>query len=170
MFEIGKYIVYGYNGICKVEDVTHITDISGIDRKKLYYILKPLVPKGSTIYAPTEGGKTTARTTITKEEAKELIEEIPSLSQLWIDNERLREFKYKEAMETCDYRMWVRMIKTLYTRKKQRILDGKKITSTDEKYMRKAEENLYSELSIALNIDRDEVEGYICHQIEETEN
>lgn len=32
MFEKGEYIIYGRNGICKIEDITHL-DISGVDKK-----------------------------------------------------------------------------------------------------------------------------------------
>ena len=39
----------------------------------------------------------------------------------------------------------------------KRIESGKKITATDEKYMRLAEKALYSELAIALGISKDKV-------------
>ena len=38
MFEKGEYIIYGRSGICKIEDITHLS-ISGIDQQKLYYVL-----------------------------------------------------------------------------------------------------------------------------------
>ena len=41
MFEKGEYIVYGHNGICEVEDITHL-NLSGVDKGKLYYVLAPL--------------------------------------------------------------------------------------------------------------------------------
>ena len=37
MFEKGEYIVYGHNGICEVEDITHL-NLSGVDKGKLYYV------------------------------------------------------------------------------------------------------------------------------------
>ena len=36
MFEKGEYIVYGHNGICEDEDITHLNH-SGVDKGKLYY-------------------------------------------------------------------------------------------------------------------------------------
>ena len=42
---------------------------------------------------------------------------------------------------------------------------GKKVLSSDEHYLKKAEELLYSEMSIALSIPKERVEGYIYKQI-----
>ena len=51
-----------------------------------------------------------------------------------------------------------------------RLKQGKKITATDERYLRMAEGNLYSELSIALGIPESGMEDYIMYQINETED
>ena len=53
--------------------------------------------------------------------------------------------------------------------KMSRLKQGKKITATDERYLRMAEGNLYSELSIALGIPESGMEDYIMNQINETE-
>ena len=60
-------------------------------------------------------------------------------------------------MRSYDCIEWVRLIKCIYNRKIKRIESGKKITATDEKYMRLAEEALYSELAIALGISKNKV-------------
>ena len=104
-----------------------------------------------------------------KEEAEELIREIPQIEGLWIGSEKQREEKYKECMKSCKCAEWVRIIKTLYQRKMSRLKQGKKITATDERYLRMAEGNLYSELSIALGIPESGMEAYITNQINETE-
>ena len=53
MFEKGEYIVYGHNGICEVEDITHL-NLSGVDKGKLYYVLAPLNKKAVSITLWTE--------------------------------------------------------------------------------------------------------------------
>ena len=73
---------------------------------------------------------------------------------------------YKEVMRTCDYNEWVSMIKTLYFRKRERTAQGKKVTALDEKYLKAAENELYSELSLILGIPKAEVVTYIKEQIE----
>ena len=80
-------------------------------------------------------------------------------------DDRQRETKYKEAMRTCDYRAWVSIVKTLYLRKKERIAQGKKVTTLDERYMRAAENELFSELSLTLGIPREDMEHYIKEKL-----
>ena len=75
---------------------------------------------------------------------------------------------YKEAIRTCNCVEWVRIIKTLYLRKKSRLAAGKKVTSSDAKYLHLAEEILYGELSVVMGIPKDEVETYITHRVHET--
>ena len=165
MFEIGEYVVYGIKGVCRIEDITHI-DISGADKNRLYYVLSPLEDANGKIYAPTDNQKITMRKVITKEEANQLIRELPEIELLWISDDKQREAKYKEVMRTCDYRSWVSIVKTLYLRKKERTAQGKKVTSLDERYMRAAENELYSELSLTLGIPRDQMEGYIKEKLQ----
>ena len=164
MFKIGEYIIYGFNGVCRVENVGTIR-LSGIEKERLYYTLHPFGEKEGTIYTPVDNQKTLMRPILTKKEAKELLDEISGIDSLWITDERTREMTYKEVMNKCDSREWVRIIKTLYLRRKERIAEGKKITASDEKYLRLAEENLYSELSVALEIPRNQMEEYITDYI-----
>lgn len=165
MFEVGEYIVYGVKGVCRIEDITHI-DIPGADKNRLYYVLSPMGNVSGTIYAPTDNPKITMRRIISKEEANQLIKELPDIELLWVPDDKQREAKYKEAMNTCDYRAWVSIVKTLYLRKQERIAQGKKITALDERYMRNVENELYSELSLSLGIPKDEMEEYIREQLE----
>ena len=43
---------------------------------------------------------------------------------------------------------------------------GKKMTATDERYMRLAQDNLYEELGFALGMDKNKMEDYIAYQID----
>lgn len=168
MFEKGEYISYGRSGVCKVEDITHL-NISGIDKKKLYYVLAPLNTKGSRIYFPVDKENANARKLITEKEAWELLEEIQGIPQIWINNEKLREDSYKQALNSGDYRQWVAIIKTLYLRKQERLLQGKKVAAMDERYLKLTEEALYSELAFALGREKSEMEPFIAAYIENKE-
>lgn len=164
MFEVGEFVVYGSKGVCRIADISHI-DISGADKDRLYYVLSPIGDKNAKIYAPTDNPKITMRKVISKEEADKLILELPEIELLWVPDDKQREAKYKEVMRTCDYRAWVSIVKTLYLRKKERTAQGKKITALDERYMKAAENELYSELSLTLGIPREEMEDYIKDKI-----
>ena len=165
MFEIGEYIVYGSKGVCRVEDITHV-DIPGANKDSLYYILRQIEGGTGTIYAPTDNEKVVMRKVITREAAEDLIRRMPDIEQLWIDDDKKREAIYKEAIRTCDYNEWVSMIKALYFRKRERTAQGKKVTALDEKYLKAAENELYSELSLILEIPKSEVVNYIKEQIQ----
>lgn len=164
MFEVGEFVVYGSKGVCEITDISHI-DISGADKNRLYYVLSPVGDRNAKIYAPTDNQKITMRKVISKEEADKLISELPEIELLWVPDDKQREAKYKEVMRTCDYRAWVSIVKTLYLRKKERTAQGKKITALDERYMKAAENELYSELSLTLGIPKDEMEEYIKDKI-----
>lgn len=164
MYEKGEYVVYGHSGICLIEDIAN-PGFSGVDKDKLYYILEPLNTKGSKIYSPVNSKKVLIRRVMNEEEAEKFIEEIPMVEELWISNDKMREERYKASMLTGEPTEWVKIIKTLYLRAKDRIRQGKKITATDERYLKLAEENLYSELGFALGKEKTEMEEYITKRI-----
>ena len=56
-------------------------------------------------------------------------------------------------------------MKTIYQRKEERLNQGKKLSATDEKYFKLAQDNLQTELSISLEIPVNEMERYILDKI-----
>ncbi|MCC8150429.1 MAG: CarD family transcriptional regulator [Lachnospiraceae bacterium] len=165
MFEKGEYVVYGSKGVCQIEDISQI-DIPGVDRNRLYYIMRPVHNSNGTVYLPIDSTKAVIRRVMSKEEACRLIDEIPQIEELSVPDEKRRELSYKEAMKTCSVRSWVSIIKALYFRKTERLAAGKKITALDERYMKAAEHELYGELSLVLGMPQEEVETYIHDHIE----
>lgn len=165
MFEKGELIMCGGHGVCRVVDITG-NPIDRLDQKRKYYVLEPVFEKTSTIYTPVDNDKVVMRRIMNKEEAEKLIEHITEIDIMWIQEEKRREQTYKEAIRTYDSRSLVQIIKTLYLRKKSRLNEGKKILSSDEQYLHKAEELLYSEMSLALSIPKDEVEDYISKAVD----
>lgn len=168
MFEKGEYVVYGQNGICMVEDTTTLS-LPDVKEGKLYYVLIPQNTSGGKIYSPVENNKVIMRRVLTGPEASALIDEMPDIEELMISNDRGREEIYKQAIRTCDCREWVKIIKTLHAREEERKQHGRKMTSTDERYFRQAEDNLFNELSMALHIEKDEVSDFIRKRMESLE-
>ena len=64
-------------------------------------------------------------------------------------------------MKTNSCEEWIKIIKTIYLRKQKRLEAGRKVTAVDAKYFRMAEDNLYGELAISLDMPRSEVGTYI---------
>ena len=165
MFGKGEYIVYGTTGVCQVRDITAMT-ADGSGQEKLYYVLEPVGVAGSRIMTTVEGNKSVLRPVLSREEAYRLIDDIREVAQLRITDDKQRESRYKEALKTCDCREWVGIIKTLYVRKKDRLARGKRLTEVDERYLKKAKDNLYRELSIPLEIPAADVERFIAQRID----
>lgn len=164
VFEIGEYVVCGNKGVCLVENIAAL-DISGVDKERKYYILKPKYQSGSTVYVPVDSSKESMRKVLSSEEARKLIKAIPKLPLLEIPNDKLSEQTYKECMKTNSCEELVRIIKTIYLRKQKRIQAGRKVTAVDARYFNMAEESLYGELAVALGLNREAVESYITGEI-----
>ena len=163
MFSIGEYIIYGNSGVCLVEDISVMG--SG-EAKKEYYCLKPVNDREGKIFTPVDNNKVFMRRILSSEEAKKLIDNIPDIEQMWIADERKRESDYKQALQTCDCRELIRIIKTMYLRRRERLARGMKSTVIDDRYLREAENNLYCELSLAMGKEKKEMEAYISERIE----
>ena len=165
MFEKGEYVVCGNKGVCLVEDVTTL-DISGVDKKREYYILKPVYVSGSTVYIPVDTAEESMRRVLNREEADQLISGIPDIPLITITNDKLLEQEYRGCMKRNNCKELVKIIKTIYLRKQKRLEAGQKVTAVDSKYFRLAEDNLYGELAISLGMSRGEVEHYIIQEME----
>ncbi len=166
MFQKGQYVNYGKHGVCLVEDITHM-DIPGVDKNKLYYVLSKVYTKGNKIYTAVDNEKVKMREILSKHEAQQLILEIPNIEKLEVANDKSRNEKYKNAMTTCDCREWIKVIKSLYSRKQECIANGKKVAVSDERFFREAEDQLYGELALSLGIGKEDVEQFICTKVEE---
>lgn len=169
MFEKDQLIMCGGHGVCRVVNITG-NPIDRLDKVRKYYVLEPVFEKGSTVYTPVDNDKVVMRRIMNKEEAEELVERITGIDTVWIQEEKSREQMYKEAIRTYDCHSLVQIIKTLYLRRQSRLKEGKKVLSSEEHYLRKAEELLYSEMSLALSIPKDEVEAYIRDAVHRQEN
>lgn len=160
MFSVGDFVVHRNCGICQVKEIAPLAIADSV-QDQLYYYLVPVNGSGSEIFSPAEEGNEQLRKVLTAKEAEELLAEIPKLQDEQFDNDKLREAHYKEALRSCDCRALVKMIKTLCCRKKERMAQGKKTTASEERYYKRASENLCNELAFALNRKRDEVESVL---------
>lgn len=164
MFEIGEYIVYGMNGVCRVEEIGPM-DLGGVESDKLYYTLLPLYTKGSRVFTPVDNQKVIMRPVITKAEACSLIDGMKDVELIEVADDKHRELAYKEALKTCDCREWIRIINTILKRKEERLAQGKKMSACDERYLKQAQDNLYGEFALSLKMEKSEVEDYMEHRI-----
>lgn len=165
MFKIGEYVVYGHNGVCQIKEIGPLGKMAQ-DEDRLYYTLIPYAESGSTVFAPVDSQKIPLRRIVSKEEAMELLNEMPDISVLAIAEERKREEMYKNALKTCDCRNLLSLIKTIYIRKKEREAKGKRLTSADSRYFRTAEQALYEELAAALETESEKIKSFVQERLD----
>ena len=162
VFSVGEYVVHGNDGVCKVEAVEPMSG-SGSDR--IYYTLVPVYSKGSKLFVPTDSTKVITRAVISKNEVNQLMDEWEDIELLSVENDKKREEVYKQALRSCDCRQWVKLIKTSYQRNQIRMENGKKATTSDERYLHMAQENLFGEVAIPLEMSRGEAEEYFIGKV-----
>lgn len=157
MFSVGDYVVHRNSGICKVKEIAPLPMAGGLEDTD-YYFLIPISGKGSEIFSPANDKNESLRKVLSEAEAQELLACIPELTEEMIENDKLRDAHYKEAIRSCDCRELVKILKTLNTRKQKRFAEGKKCTASEERYFKQAEDNLCNELAFALGKEREQMQ------------
>lgn len=164
MYNINDAVVYASYGVCRIKAIES-RDFSG--EPKEYYILQPVGDSRNTFYIPTdnEALKEKMRRIYTREEVEELISVMPDEDFIWIENEPQRKEAYRQIIENGDRHELVKLIKTLYIHRQELEAMHKKLHSSDERFLRDAENMLYDEFAFALGISRDEVLPYIKEKL-----
>ena len=160
MFNINDLVVYGTSGICKITDIVDNAPYlpKGIEK---YYVLQQLSIENSVIYVPVESNKIPMRKILTESQARNLLDTLPNIQCLKIENDKHRELEYKNIIKTTDCIKLAGMMKMLYERNKNKSDSGKKVNDTDNKYFKIARQKLFSEIAISLGKSEDEIESYI---------
>lgn len=160
MYSVGDIIIYGGEGVCKVERIEKM-NIKGLKNDKLYYYLTPLYHNG-TIYAPTDS-PVRMRSVISKDEAEKLIERIPEIPAETFPNMNVRLLSehYQSIIKSYECEDLVRVIKTIETKKNSLLQKGKRLGTVEERFLNRAEDILWGELSVSLGIDKNDVDNYI---------
>lgn len=166
MFHKGEKIIYGSKGVFEVMDITTI-QTEGVPGDRLYYVLRPLNVSDSRTYTPVDNDRVVMRPLISRPEAEHLIDEIPEIEELNVPSEKQREQTYKDCIRTANCREYIRIIKTLNHRKIARLNRGKKITATDERYLKQAEDALFSEFSVLFSVPQEDMPQFISDRLHE---
>ncbi|MBQ6568842.1 MAG: CarD family transcriptional regulator [Clostridia bacterium] len=158
MFSVNDSVMYEGYGVCKIIDIKpEIFD----KRKITYYILKPLYDDKTTMHCPVEGAEKKLRRLLTSEEIHSLIKLMPDAKTSWVDNDQLRKEKFLAIIKEGKSEELVRLIKTLYLKRQEKLESGKKFHVSDERFMKEAENILYGEFAHVLSISPEEVVPFI---------
>jgi CarD family transcriptional regulator len=164
MYKKNDLVVYENAGVCRVEDIQEIR--FGNEEKKQYYVLHPL-NGGGTLYTPVDNHKVCIRPVITKQEAMQIIESIPDTKLKSFDGLRSMdlESKYKDCMKSHSCGDLLRLEMSIYSKCKAARRLGKKVSELDDRYFKRLEDLVNGELSVALDIPKENVSDFIASNI-----
>lgn len=156
MYQNNEMIVYK-------KDVCKITDIKEINNLK-YYILNPINDTSLKIQVPIDNKD--IRNLISKDEVNKIIKKMPSI-EIIKNNNKLLENEYKNLLKEGSFESLIKIIKTAYLRNKERLDNNKKKQEKDDYYLELAEKYLYTEFSVVLNKNINEMKDYILNTLGE---
>ena len=164
MYNVGDFVMYGTFGICKIDSIEK-RDLTGVEQE--YYILKHTNSDKNIFYVPTDNATAVSkmRPICSKAEVDSLISHMNTEKPIWIENDVKRKEEYSRIIRDGNKQEIIRLIKTLYLRREEVAKSGKKLRSSDENYLKLAENMLFDEFAYALGIERDEVVDYIEQHI-----
>jgi len=147
MFARNEYVFHESGGICRIDDI-RISPLDSMPPNREYYIATPLHDPSSVIYIPVDSDRIFMRRLLSRAEAEALLERIPFVRTIEEPNAKLLRAKYVEAMRTHDPLEWVRVIKTVESRRG--IGRRARISETERIYLESARYYLISEISLSL--------------------
>ncbi len=168
MFQTGQLVVYGGEGVCQVVDVG-VPHLSGIDIERTYYTLCPVSHK-VMIYVPTDRAEH-LRPIMTRQQAESLLAHLTDIEPLPIQSSGpfLQRESYDAALHSRDCIGLVRILKTVYAKQHRNPSGRHTLGRIDEEYRKRAEDILYSEFSMALDIPREQIPSFIQQSVGQAE-
>ena len=111
------------------------------------------------------------RPVISRDEALALIDAIPAMTVEAYHNSSFQRLAdhYRQYIESYDCAALLELTRSVYIKRKEAALRNKKLGAVDERYMRRAEDLLYGELAVALEIARECVPDFIAARLQERE-
>lgn len=165
MYKINDVIVYGKMGACEITDITTKRD-ANFKKNQLYYVLKPL-NESCVIYIPVNT-RVFMRPIISAADAERLIDMIPTVDAGAYENLDAKQLarKYEAAIESRDCEELLKLTMSIHAKKEATEKRGRSFGQIDRKYMKQAEDLLFSEIASAVGIPMEKVQDYIASRIE----
>ena len=162
-FKIGEFVVYGTNGVCRIEDITMRSLGSAIPPRK-YYILTQL-KNSSTIYVPYEGQSAKMRYPVTSDEIARMIVASKDLDLPWNFDRKARTARFHEILTAGVGVDLLLMIRCIQSQKEELAKTKKKLSNTDSDLLFTAQSILEDEFSFVLGIPACKVKEYIISHL-----
>ncbi|MEA4832223.1 MAG: CarD family transcriptional regulator [Oscillospiraceae bacterium] len=163
-FSIGEYIVYKGVGMCIVEDIRNQDfNLSG---NRLYYVIRPVYDKSSTVYVPVNSDETGARMKrpMSRDELNLLIKTASEKDEDWIEDGKKRAARLDQIISSGVKMDILRMLKTLVDHKNS-TETHKKLYACDERFFAAAGNMVAEELAYVLDIPKDKAINFVLGEM-----
>lgn len=160
MFSIGDVIVYGLQGVCKIDSM-QTKQIGKLSAD--YFVLKPIFSENTSLFVPVENKNLTDRmqSLLTVDEAKDIIAWADRAEIIETKDENQKRDEYKGILASNDRHKLLSLIKTIHCEKNARRECGKSLHISDEQTLNKAENLLYNELGFVLKAEPSDIKNKI---------
>ena len=130
MFSVGDILMYTTYGICKVDE---LQEKEFMGKASSYYILVPLDESKTKLSVPVDNPFTKARLhyLLKKEEASDIINQIPYLNTRWIDNDNLRKKEFSDLIKNGDRKETIIILKSIKEHENSLIGKARKLHAID---------------------------------------
>ena len=166
MFAVGAVVVYGLQGVCRIED---ITEMRVGDDLRSYYILCPVNDSKSTVYVPADNERLVSqmRELLTIGDIDAIIDEVKAADALWIKNDAERKAYCSAVIKNGNRKEILQLISMMYIHKEEQLNNKKRFQISDDRYLKEAEKLINDEFSYVLGISQEEVSEYIKNKIKQ---
>lgn len=160
MFSVGDTVVYGTQGVCRIEEkkVMRMGKTEGE-----YLVLQPIADAKSTVFVPVSSEKLMAkmREVLSKEELDALILRCVNDPKEWIESDDERKEYCESTIKSGDRGELIRLIGMLYEHRESLKNQKRHFHTVDAQYLKSAEHLLHDEFAYVLGIAAAAVPEYI---------
>ena len=161
--QTGNFVIYRSTEICRIEGF-ETKSFDNVTSKE-YCVLVPADGGSSRYYVPKDFAESKLRRLLTKDEIHALIDGMKGEQPDWGDTEDHRKNVFNEVLSSGDHKRIISMLHSLYLERQERLAQGKKLLTADEKAMKAAESLIDREFAFVLGIKDNEVSEYIAQKL-----
>ena len=162
MYAVGDLVVYENGGVCRVSAIGTPDFLKGNEQ---YYTLQPVFDNAGTIYVKVQNDKHVLRALKSEKDIKACIDDADGIEPMYESNDKLRDQEFRDAIRSCDYAVWVSVLKGILGEQVRREKLGKHLNMRDERCLNRVMMLLTTEYSVACDVPREDatkiIEGAI---------
>ena len=166
MYKVNDVVIYGTSGVCKILDICQKSFAGTVSN---YYILKPLLQNGTTVFIPTDNSRLTSKMhlTLTQDKFNCIFRSVCNKTPLRPESEQERQSKFAEILESGNREALMLMIYDLHNYQTEQRENGRRLHLADERLLNSAESLLFDEVAYVFNIDRSDAAEFVKKQFED---